>query len=363
MPRTPSILAACALLTACSTDLDINADYKNITVVEGLLNMRDTVQLIRINKGFLGDGDALVYAQVQDSNEWNADAFDYRRVVRRKNGQVLGTFPLRDTLISGREPGTFYSPDQRLYYFKDDFRDSIALNTGNGSIYYRLYLDDESEYSVELGIKGESISASTSVVGNFDFQSADQFITVPINLMNAGGYGSFELNWSTGPNSKRFVVDYRFNYSEVRNGVEGERKSFTRRMATVVKRTANADEPMSATLEGERFFQEIATAIPADPSVQQRKFYGIDFIVSVANDEFHTYLTLTEPVSGIIEDRPTYSNVNNGYGILGSRYVREIIGKRLNPQSLNELADGDITGALQFCSTFPEDQVGTHYCP
>lgn len=363
MPRTLSILAACALLTACSTDLDINADYKNITVVEGLLNMRDSLHFIRINKGFLGDGDALVYAQVQDSNEWNADAFDYRQVVRRRNGQVLGTFPLRDTILNDREPGTFYSPDQHLYYFKDDFLDSIALNTGNGSIFYKLHLDDESDYSVELGIKGEAISATTSIVSDFSFQSADQSTQQDINLMNGSEYGAFELNWNSGPNSKRYVVDYRFNYSEVRNGVEGERKSFTRRIATVVKRTTSISEAMSATLEGRRFFEDVASAVTADASVQQRKFYGIDFIVSVANDEFHTYLTLTEPVSGIIEDRPTYSNITNGYGILGSRYVKEILGKRLRASSLNELADGDITGSLIFCSTFPEDQVGSHFCP
>lgn len=360
MQRTLSILVLGSLLSACSTDLDINAPYKNITVVEGILNMRDSLHYIKINKAFLGSGDALAYAQVQDSNEWSTEAFEYRQVVRRRDGQIQGTFPLRDTLVTGREPGTFYGPTQRLYYFRDHtFRDSIQQVGG----YVDLFLDPASTYSVELKVKGEDVSASTSIVNDFSIQSADQSTGQVINLLLSGDYGVFELNWTSGRNSQRYVIDYRFNYSEVRNGVEGERKSFTRRMATVVKRSTSPSEAMSTTLDGRRFFEDVASAIPADATVQRRIFYGIDFVLSVANNEFHTYLTLTEPVSGIIEDRPTYSNINNGYGILGSRYVKEILSKRLGPTSLNELADGNITGHLQFCSRMDGDQASPHYCP
>lgn len=361
MQRIASFLAICALSAACSTDLDINAPYKNITVVEGLLNMRDSINFIKINKGFLGDGDALVYAQIADSNEWNSEAFEYARVVRRRNGQVLGTYDLRDTLVTGREPGTFHSPDQRMYYLVTDYR---VIEQISGQL-VPLYLDEESDYSVELRIKGEDISSTTNIVNDFSIQAADQSTdgNQVINLLTGSNFSSFELNWTAGPNGKRYVADYRFNYREVRNGEIGELKTITNRMATVVRIGTTPGEEMSATIDGQRFFENIAASIQPNAEVERRIFLGVDFIISVANDEFHTFLTLTEPVSGIIEDRPSYSNIVNGYGIFGSRYVKQIIGKRLGASSLNYLADSDLTANLRFCSGMPLDVLSPNYCP
>lgn len=359
MQRTATFLGLCAILTACSTDLKINAPYKNVTVVEGLLNMRDSLHFIKINKGYLGEGDALVYAQVQDSNEWSVDAFEYARVVRRLNGQEVGSFPLQDTVVGDRQPGTFYAPTQRMYYFADPFREIRMI----GGVPTTLFLDGNSEYSVELKIKGEEVSSSTTIVNDFSFQQADQSTDQVINLISGSDFGTFELNWTTGRNGKRYVADYRVNYREVRNGVQGDLKTVMRRVGTVVKRGVGSNEAMAVVMDGRRFYDDLAASIPSDPEVQQRIFLGVDFVISVANDEFHTFLTLTEPISGIIEDRPTYSNIENGYGIFGSRYVKSIIGKRLGPNSLTQLAAGDITGHLRFCSGMPGDVLSPHYCP
>lgn len=346
-------------MAACSTDLEINAPYKNVTVVEGLLNMRDSIQYIKINKGFLGAGDALVFAQIQDSNEWSSDAIEYARVVRRSNGNVVATYELHDTVRTDREPGQFYAPEQRLYYFNDPQFYSLMI----AGVQTRVFLDQESEYALELKVKGEEIGATTTVVNDFVFQSADQNTNNVMNLMSGSDFGQFELNWDSNRDGKRYVAEYRFKYRERRAGLLGEQKMVTRRLGTVVKVGTGVSEPMSVSIDGLQFFEHIAASIPNDPSVEQRVFQGIDFVVSVANDEFHTFLTLSEPVSGIIEDRPAYSNVSNAYGIFGSRYAKSIIGKRLGSTSLQELADGNITGALRFCSDMPGDVNSPHFCP
>ena len=116
-------------------------------------------------------------------------------------------------------------------------------------------------------------------------------------------------------------------------------------------------------MEGELFFRTLVNTIPNDPTVTQRIFLGLDFTVSVANDEFHTYLTLTEPVSGIIEDRPSYTNIVNGYGLFASRYQKFIRGKSLNGNTLQELVDGNITSELRFCSGMAADLNSPYHCP
>jgi len=57
-------------INSCKTDFDIIAPYKETTVVYGLLDPDTSVQYIKINKAFLGEGDALVMAQQMDSTNY-----------------------------------------------------------------------------------------------------------------------------------------------------------------------------------------------------------------------------------------------------------------------------------------------------
>ena len=357
MQRT-ALLCLASMALGCSTDLEINAPYQDITIVHGLLNMRDSIQYIKVNKAFLGEGDALVYAQIQDSNEWQPDAITYAKVFRRLNGAIVDSFPLYDTLLTNREPGVFHAPEQTVHYFKDSFRDQVLQN----GIPTTMYLDEESDYALELMVKGQRINATTNVVNDFSFQAADQSLTIPVNLMDGSDYGGFELNWSSDLDGKRYEAKYRFNYREVRGTDTTGILSFSQRITNVVNPGTGGGISMAGLMEGELFFSTLVNRIPADPTVDKRIFMGLDFIVSVANDEFHTFLTLSEPVSGIIEDRPSYTNINNGYGIFASRYDKFILNKGLGGTTLAELVDGPITAQLRFCTGRADDVNSPHYC-
>ena len=101
------------LLVSCSTDFDTTADYKEIMVVYGLLNQYDSVQLIKVNKAFLGEGNALIMAQQRDSVNYG-DILDVR-LEKIDNGNVTATYSLqRDTTVP-RAPGIFHNPYQVFY--------------------------------------------------------------------------------------------------------------------------------------------------------------------------------------------------------------------------------------------------------
>ncbi|MBK9627952.1 MAG: hypothetical protein IPO56_09700 [Flavobacteriales bacterium] len=65
MKRTAITFGLAATLCGCSSELDINAPYKDITIVYGLLDSHDPIQFIKVNKAFLGEGDAYVFAQIR----------------------------------------------------------------------------------------------------------------------------------------------------------------------------------------------------------------------------------------------------------------------------------------------------------
>ena len=64
------IISTATIFTSCETDIDVTAEWKDITVAYGILNQNDTAHYLKINKAFLGDGNSLVYAQNADSSSY-----------------------------------------------------------------------------------------------------------------------------------------------------------------------------------------------------------------------------------------------------------------------------------------------------
>lgn len=352
MTRPLLLLTCAAAVVGCSTDLDVNAPYEENTVVYSLLNMRDSIHYVKINKAFLGEGSAFDFAQIQDSNEYRNEDITRAMVFRKTNGQRVDSFPLRDTLVAGREPGVFYGPVQKMYYF----RENNVYNLPQSTI--PVHLEQNSTYEMELDVRGTRISAFAPIVNDFSIFATTQALTTPVSMMSTiAGYGSYPVRWTSNKDGKRYSVQYRFNYTEMR-GTEATEKSITQLVGSRVATNSNGQEPMILNIEGEQFYSSIASAIQNDPTVTKRIFTGIDLLFSVANDEFHTFLSLSEPVSGIVEDRPSYSNIEGGYGVFGSRFTKAVTGKILNDASLNELINGQYTGPLRFCSSF---NVGPPY--
>src|SRR5947209_3608613 len=56
-----------AFVSGCKKDFDITANYKEIPIVYGLLNAQEFTHYVRIQKGYLIDGNALIAAGVADS--------------------------------------------------------------------------------------------------------------------------------------------------------------------------------------------------------------------------------------------------------------------------------------------------------
>jgi len=73
---------------SCSTDVDINAPWKDITVVYGLLNQNDNIHYIKVNKAFLGDASAYEMAAISDSVNYQ-DIIEAARQARKSGFDTI----------------------------------------------------------------------------------------------------------------------------------------------------------------------------------------------------------------------------------------------------------------------------------
>ena len=79
------LLLISVFFMACETDFEVNASWKEVTVVYGLLDQSQQQQYIKINKAYLGEGDALQMASVADSSNYNPEDLEVK-IFKVKDG-------------------------------------------------------------------------------------------------------------------------------------------------------------------------------------------------------------------------------------------------------------------------------------
>lgn len=339
-------------LTACSTDFSVNGDYEEKAVVHFLLDQGNEYHFLKLNKTFLGEGNANLFAQIADSSDFeNVIAI----VEEVKNGSVLRSWNLNDTIIENKNPGVFYFPNQKLYYFQANDLDEDAI--------YRLFIDVENGRHIITGetalVQDVTINTPTQVT-QIGFAEAN----VPLN-----GYRRQPISFIPGTGAI-FNVQLNFNYVE-------------NTLSDTVLKTINwnlgeisADDITTTTgnisAQGELFYQLVRDNVPDEDANLIRRFvHSFEIVVTAGSDDLLTYMLVNQPTSSIAQNKPEFSNVEGALGIFSSRatvrlYKTAFIApntRALSTNSTRELCEGQYTYNKGFCSQIPNDNPYSFYCP
>lgn len=344
--KTLLSLCSLALLASCDNDLEIIADWKDIPVVYGVLDAQDTTHYVKFNKAFLGQGDVMMMAQEFDSLHYNEESVGIRLV--ESNGQsVTKTIELTLTDEFDKPEGLFSFPAQNIYKTND-------------------VIDKDLFYSAEVYRKGVDtlIAKSSSPV--------DILPPVRINKPNVHsaisitptGYVS-KVEWSSVEGGKLYELKMRFNYIEfpISNPSDTVRKfiewNFPRRQSIDL----GGGEGMNYSIDFDQFIGFLSVYIPENPEVR-RYVVGtdsetglsgfsidhacLDFTLLAAGEDLSTYIALNENSSSLVVDRPEYTNIENGMGILSSRTQDLLNGVKITNQSNDQIAQHEMTRHLNF---------------
>ncbi len=315
------------LLLSCSKDLNINDDWKEIMIVYGLLNPNDSVHYIKITKAFLGPGNALEYAQIPDSSN-----FKNKLVVSldEYNGENLVSSILLDTTtITNKDTGIFYFPNQLIY---------IAHAQLNVDHEYRITITDTTT--------GVQVTSYTNLVNNFNIKAPNSFSKATFVQ------GSLtQAEWSSAKYGRMYQLNIRFNYWEIKISDTSQKvkKSVNWPVFDDMKsRTLDGGEDMTAGFYGDGFYYTIKAKVAEDPTVY-RIPDSVEYIFTVASEDLSNYIEVTNPSNTIVQEKPIYTNIENGIGIFSSRTDNTIFSPRklrLSDRTYDSLVDGVVTGNL-----------------
>lgn len=297
------------LFTSCETDFDTTADYKDITIVYGLLNPSDTVHYFRINKAFLGDGNALEYAGIEDSNSYGTK-IKVKLIGIDQEGNEIQSVEFDTVTVNSIDSGLFYYPSHLMY-------------KGIGT------LDPANKYKVEITNKetGKVVSAQTALCNDFE-------VTQPGFYVKKIGFKRNNLNtqsfaWKSGINGKRYKLVLHFYFKEKSAGSDTISRVIDWVFPEKISSGLKGNESLSVSYKNESFFTLCNNLIPYADASAEEKVHGrvadrvvLEFIVTGA--EFSTYVDVNGESSGLLTEKPVYTNISNGLGVFSSAFKKYI---------------------------------------
>jgi len=319
MKKIYLILSVFAIVfTACETDFDVNAEWDEVTVVYGLLDAGDenSTQLIKISKAFLGKMDALQMAQYADSINFDEGELAVK-VIRIKNNGITDTIVL-DEVLTLRNEGVFN--DSIIVY---SFENIDFLNSNS-----------EYELLIKNNITGNEVSSATNIVSNFNFDMGAGFpfgfieTWIPGNS-SATKFSDQRVSWgNSNDNGLQYQIDLIFNYQE--NNIDKD----------LIYTTSVLEGTSQFAFEGEKFFNFLKNELVKDPSIE-RKFIDIDLVMTVGSEDLKTYRIINEEITGIVQERPQFTNINNGIGLFSSRFTKTRKGFDFADRTIDYLVSTD----------------------
>ena len=334
MKKTKNILILsllASLFFSCSTEVDINAPWKDITVVYGVLSQHDTIHYIKVNKAFLGDESAYEMAQHHDSLYYKSAIVKIKKV-NVNTGHIVQVFDFKDTILK-KEPGIFATDSNIVYYYKGKI---LGNNESPSDFRYDLY--------VYVPTKDTPVTASTFLLNDVKIthpQYSEYIISIRPNV-------SYKVIWESKKNIRLYQLKIVFHYYELTATDTTEK---TIEMSFAQKTSINADggQELSNSISLDDFLNFLVQNIPVDPNVTRVvKKKALDFYVYTGSEDMYKYMQVSTPNNSLIQDRPFFTNINNGVGLFTSRSYTIRSGRGINRELIDEIANNSKTRNLNF---------------
>ncbi len=367
------ILTSVLLVASCKDDIDFAGEHVETPILIGLLDKNDSLHYVKLTRTFGGSNNSLEVAQIADSSYFQSAEIKIEEWASLPPNNVftkIRTWVLKDTILTTKAPGAFYSPNQKVYYFKTESYNGLnppAVGDQN----LNVALKDEATYKLIATINGGDIvvNAETQLVTGMAITAPSSngnyaFVKMVNGLKQ---YNGATLKASVG-NAK--VIDARLQvfFDEYFNGVPVQ-KSFIWKV-----NEANGSDitgsSISFSANGETFYNLIKQNCTNDPTITKRQLTSIRLLMTGGSNDLSKYILVNQPSSSLAQNKPTFTNLSRTdggpvIGLFSSRMTNKQDKAKYNPSlpnqraidyvSMKELCSGPITGLLLFCSDNPID--------
>jgi len=301
-------------MLACSTDLEVNAPYKEKKVVYCLLNPRNPYQVARISKGFLNkDRSALDIAKnsrdsiLYDTNDILVELIEFfPKIAVAEKKWKMSPF----TINTKETNGDFYAPDQLLYRTANIQLDTIQL----ADVQYKLRVTNKKTNQISEG--------QTELVGRnfglFQPQFDDLSALLPRPVLFTTRFPT-PIKFKRPENTSLTQCIFKWTIQVTKSNNDRTLEIWQLNSPGKMGDGENGLIITGAIGAGQfwRFLkEEIETRGNTD--VVHRKFISGELLLTAASSEYKKYRDVNSNYNPVSQSTPIYTNVTNGLGVVCS---------------------------------------------
>ena len=297
-------------LISCSTDLDLFADYKEIPVVYGLLDADADTNFVIIKRAFLAEDNPMQYVNVPDSTNYPGQ-LDVR-VVEYNNGKKSREIILDTITKYNKESGLFPYPKQTVYYTTEPLHRNTASH--------------EYSYQLRAVVKGDTVKATTKMVGGSGFEiwsRTANFSIYPDNTVPK------KVFFYPAQNGAIYQISASFTFREQRGeGNDSVPRTMYWELGTLHSEDLymNSDGLYYINYLAGTFYKNLRDFLGADTiPIGVTRLLGdwpITFYICVGGWEMEEYMLFNGLTGDVAQSHPEYSPIEGGIGLFSSRCYR-----------------------------------------
>ncbi|MBQ6068617.1 MAG: DUF4249 family protein [Bacteroidales bacterium] len=309
-----------AFFTSCKVDFSPNAPWRDLPSIYCVIDPEEDTVWARVQRCYLGEDNLYNYAPIADSNYYAPNDISVHLLVWKgqlENGvtlvpstQLLRRWELTYTERPGKPEGNFPSGMQPLYYCVPGSR---QLTHDTGCVFQIIVVSNST---------GETLaSATTTLVGFLDKtirgrDSTEAVLVLPSSAraqefgFRVGSRGS--IKWNTIPRGRYYQPIVTFYY---RKGNDTLSIDIT---GTPLPNTNNASQLTSKSITSERFYSVIKNHLRNNTDTLYF-VNNVDVTILACNEDLKAYITSQGINATTGQEYNTYSNIEGGVGIFGSR--------------------------------------------
>ena len=335
------------LATACSTKVEVNAPYQERASIYALFDLADSIHYVRVGKGFLTlqEGNALVAAKNKDSVYYTTDPIKVQLFQElRGTSTLLGTFEREAS--TGKDTGLFYGPDQFLYVL----RKPRLINLDSAALRQDMRTSNPARRVLRLDVTnmrtGYKATARTKLVyplfnepfdvGTDSYRLIDPSFSSDPTFRGRNFYAfSPSLAFNSHLNGKLFKATIDIPYVEFNDN--GPIDTLMANIEFLPQTFLDIDQGdirkrYSSGTENRIFYNSLLNQVDSNKVVAKRTILPIRINIFAGDSNLSAFTRANQNYSALTQTKPYYSNVSNGYGLVGSR-ARKTFQAVVTPES------------------------------
>lgn len=322
----PIFAAITFLFNSCKNELNILAPYKESVSVYAILDATQPRQYVRINKIFLGEGNAYTMATVNDSVNYKPGelkvsltrSFNGANALTTVGNSTKTEIVLNDTVVQ-LSSNTPFNSSQRLWFTNDrlypyGYYHLKIENTKTGNVFTSKAL------MIDSILQPGTVQPLGSPFYPVTYQTSNPtWYYLDLSVVTQ----SRKIKIVTIPNARDYNCIMRLNYMD--STISG---NFIRKVDYVFPSQSALDleggEEMYFNYTSRDFFNFVYSELikTTNSSLLARKMINIDFQITAATQDYVDFLKISAPSTSIAQDKPAYTNIDGGgYGIFACKSI------------------------------------------